>query len=75
MWNKKDFLGNEVTWYSEEEYKELEEKLANYEEMLYNVYKVCGNKHINLEHYFYGALRAENLLDKFYKRKEKEDGV
>ena len=40
MWKKKDYTGlNDLIWYSEAEYKELEDKLAKFEDMLYNIYK------------------------------------
>ena len=37
MWKVKKFNSEEYNiWYSEEEYNELKEKLANYENLLYN---------------------------------------
>lgn len=37
MWRKEDYLGNEVTWYSEEEYGALEKKLDLMDKILYNI--------------------------------------
>ena len=37
MWRKEDYLGNEVTWYSEEEYRVLEKKLDLMDKILYNI--------------------------------------
>lgn len=72
MWNTKDYKGNPISYYEEKEYRLLEEKLAKYESILYNIYKVCGDKSVDLEHYFYGSLKALNLLDKFFKKREKD---
>ena len=40
MWKVENYAEHEVkTWYSEEEYKSLENKLAKYKEILYNIYE------------------------------------
>ena len=75
MWTTRDYKGNLINYYEEEEYKALEGRFAEIEEMLYNVYKTCGDASINTEHYFMGALKAVGLLDKLYKRREDEKQI
>lgn len=75
MWNKKDYKGTPVTYYEEKEYKELEEKFIEYRKAMYNMYKVCNDDSVDLEHYFYGVLKSLNLLDDFYKKRETENDM
>ena len=75
MWTTRDYKGNIISYYEEEEYKALENRLVEIEEMLYKVYKTCGNPDINTEHYFIGALKGAGLLDQLYKRREDEEQV
>lgn len=72
MWKLEDHKGEEKTWYSEEEYSTLRDNLVLYKELLYKLYKISGSSTVDLEHYYYGMLRAEGLLDEFYERREKE---
>lgn len=72
MWKTRDCSNSkDVYWYSEEEYKELEEKLAKYEEIMYNMCKVldtCNSYKYDHE----DALDEVGLLDKFDERWERE---
>ena len=72
MWITKDYKGNSITYYSEEEYKLLEEELAKYKERMYNIYKACDDETIDIKHYFIGVLKAIGILDDFFVRREKE---
>lgn len=72
MWITKDYKGNSITYYSEEEYKALEEELAKYKERMYNIYKACDDETINIKHFFIGVLKAMGILDDFFIRREKE---
>lgn len=72
MWITKDYKGNCITYYSEEEYKLLEEELAKYKERMYNIYKACDDETIDIKHYFIGVLKAIGILDDFFIRREKE---
>ena len=72
MWITKDYKGNSITYYSEEEYKLLEEELAKYKERMYNIYKACDDETIDIKHYFIGVLKAIGILDDFFIRREKE---
>ena len=70
MWKKKDYTGlNDLIWYSEAEYEELEDKLAKYENVLYNIYKAVDTcTPIDyIEDYI-----EEELLEKFSERREEE---
>ena len=72
MWITKDYKGNSITYYSEEEYKLLEEELAKYKERMYNIYKACDDETIDIKHFFIGVLKAMGILDDFFIRREKE---
>ena len=70
MWKRDDYTGNKIiTLYEEDEYKELEEKLVKYKDMLYNIYKAhdtCTPIDY-IEDYI-----EDELLEEFYERREKE---
>lgn len=72
MWNTKDHRGNPVTYYEEQEYKKLENDLARYRRILYNVYAASFDNSIVLKHFFYGCLQALGLLDAFSEKRGKE---
>ena len=47
MWKKRDYKGEkDLIWYTEDEYKELEEKLAKVEKILYNISSIIENENI-----------------------------
>ena len=59
MWTVKRHDNEEYrTWYSEEEYNELKEKLAKYEKLVYNISRACHDATIDFKSYVKGALRA-----------------
>ena len=49
-----------------------EEELAKYKERMYNIYKACDDETIDIKHFFIGVLKAMNILDDFFIRREKE---
>lgn len=73
MWNTRDYKGNPITLYEEEEYKLLEEKLAIYKKIMYNMYKACEDESINTKHYFLGVLKSVDLLDEFIEKRAKNE--
>ncbi len=49
MWNLKNFRGEEVTWYSEKEYKGILDNLAEALKLLYNIDKLIKDESISDE--------------------------
>lgn len=46
MWKMRNYTGTkDIMLYEEQEYKELEEKLAKYEKILYNIEKCLEERH------------------------------
>ena len=75
MWNTTDYRGYPITFYTEEEYKVLEEKLAVYKKIMYNLFEACDDESIELKDYFKGVLKSMDLLDEFIEKRAKEDVV
>ena len=71
MWDTENFVTHERNiWYSKEEYQSLEEKLAKYEDILYNIYKAVDTcTPIN---YIEDFIEDEVLLERLEDRREKE---
>lgn len=71
MWKIRNYTGTkDVLLYEEREYEELEEKLAKYKEILYNVYKAsnnCSPYCCRLD-----TMLDEETLEEFAKRREEE---
>ena len=63
MWKTRDYTGNkEVTYYEEHEYKEIEEKLAKCEEILYNI-----ERHLKERHDWIAIQKIEEEVEKWKK--------
>ena len=73
MWNREDYKGNPITFYEEKEYKLLEEKLATYKRLMYNMFKACEDDSINLKHYLYGVLKSIDVLDEFIEKRANDE--
>lgn len=71
MWKRENYKTREVeTWYSSNEYKKLEGKLAKYKEMLYNIYKAFDTcTPINDIEDF---IEDEEVLEEFEGRRDRE---
>lgn len=72
MWRTTNYRGEPVTFYERKEYEEIEDKLALYEKMMYNVYRACDESPINIKHVLIEALRTLDLLDDFFRKRELE---
>ena len=63
MWKKRDYTGNnDVTYYEEHEYKELEEKLVKCKEILYNI-----EEHLKERHDWIAIQKIEEEVEKWKK--------
>ena len=47
MWNLTNFHGEEVIWYSKEEYKKVEQNLDKVEKILYNIDAILKDESIS----------------------------
>ena len=47
MWNLTKFNGEEIAWYSEEEYREVEQNLDKAEKILYNIDTILKDESIS----------------------------
>ena len=71
MWKRENYASHEiVTFYTEQEYKELEEKLAKCKEILYNIYKAFDTctPIENIEDY----IEDEALMEEFFRKRDEE---
>ena len=63
MWKRENFVTHEIeTWYSTEEFKELEDKLVKCEEILYNI-----EKHLKERHDWIAIQKIEEEVEKWKK--------
>lgn len=71
MWKRENFVTHEIeTWYSTEEFNELEKELAKYKEMLYNIHKAFDTcTPINDIEDF---IEDEKVLEEFEERRDRE---